>query len=316
MNSNTLHRKNPVGSVALAASLALALAACSSTPHQNDRLDAARVAVQRAATQSDMTGAARADVETAQRNLQRAETAQKKGDRDDVDHYAYIAEQSAQAAINRHESVQLRKKVDDAEGERSKVLLEAREREAKLAEHKAETARAEVARVQDLAEQQSTELAARSRQLDVATAMIAELKAQKTDRGMVVTLGDVLFDTGSSVLKPGADRTLQQVASYLSSNPQARLLVEGHTDNVGEESFNQRLSQQRAESVTARLVSLGVEASRMTATGLGEGYPVTGNDIPAGRQQNRRVEVVFSDNSGAFPQNAQRSAGSASMGNR
>jgi outer membrane protein OmpA-like peptidoglycan-associated protein len=145
-------------------------------------------------------------------------------------------------------------------------------------------------------------------QLDAANKQIEDMKAQKTDRGMVVTLGDVLFDTGSASLKPGADRSLQQVAAYLTSNAKAKVMVEGHTDSVGEDAFNQRLSEQRAQSVASRLSFMGVEGSRVAATGLGEAYPVTGNDTSAGRQQNRRVEIIFSDNEGAFSGAARRTA--------
>lgn len=314
MNTPHLHRTG--SAIALAVALALGLGACASAPRDSEKLTAARSAVQRAAAQGDTTGAAKADFDTAQSNLQRAEEAQKKGKpRSEVDNYAYIAEQSALAAIARQESVTLQKKVEAAESERSAILLEARERDAKLAEHKAETAELEAARVQQLAQQRAAELNRTEQQLNMANAQlgaaaaaIEELKAKQTERGIVLTLGDVLFDSGSATLKAGAERSLVNVAEYLKRNDKARLMVEGHTDSVGDDSFNQRLSQQRAESVAARLAVMGVDASRIVATGLGESYPVTGNDTAAGRQQNRRVELVFSDNSGVFPA-GQRVAG-------
>jgi outer membrane protein OmpA-like peptidoglycan-associated protein len=310
MNIRNIHSARSPSAVALAVALALGLAACASSPRDSQKLTAARTAVQRAQAQGDNTGAGKADFDAAQSNLQRAEEAQKKGrPASEVDNYAYIAEQSALAAIARHESVMLQKKVETAESERSAILLEARERDAKLAQHKAETAELEAARVQQVAQQRAAELNRTEQQLNVANAQlgaaaaaIEELKAKQTERGIVLTLGDVLFDSGSATLKPGAERSLGNVAEYLKRNDKARLMVEGHTDSVGDDTFNQRLSQARAESVAARLGIMGIDASRIVATGLGESYPVTGNDSAAGRQQNRRVELVFSDNSGVFPE--------------
>jgi outer membrane protein OmpA-like peptidoglycan-associated protein len=197
--------------------------------------------------------------------------------------------------------------VEKAEGERASIIIDAREKEAREAQAKAGQAQALAAEAEhkaNTAEQESMRIAQVAQQtqaqLDAANRQIEDMKAQKTDRGMVVTLGDVLFDTGSATLKPGADRSLQQVAAYLSGNVKAKVMIEGHTDSVGDDAFNQRLSEQRAQSVASRLSFMGVDASRVAASGLGEAYPVTGNDTPAGRQQNRRVEIIFSDNEGAF----------------
>jgi outer membrane protein OmpA-like peptidoglycan-associated protein len=313
---NTSKRYGSIGPVAIAVALALGLGACASTPKDTAQLVSARTAVERASAQTNLNEAARVDVDAARKNLQEAEAAQKKGKpRSEVDHLAYLAEQSAMTAMARQESATFRSSVEKAEGERSAILIDAREKEtreaqakAQEAQHKAATAEQEAARVAQLAQQSAAERDRTQAQLDAANKQIEEMKAQKTDRGMVVTLGDVLFDTGSSTLKPGADRSLQQVAAYLSSNTKAKVMVEGHTDSVGDDAFNQRLSEQRAQSVAARLGFMGVDASRIAASGLGEAYPVTGNDTSAGRQQNRRVEIVFSDNEGAFNAGARRTA--------
>lgn len=121
------------------------------------------------------------------------------------------------------------------------------------------------------------------------------LQAKNTDRGMVLTLGDVLFDTGESSLKQGARNNIERVAEFLQKYPERTLLIEGHTDNTGDEDFNYNLSVERADSVRAALTAKGINRSRIEATGFGEEVPVASNDNSAGRQQNRRVDLIFKD---------------------
>jgi len=117
---------------------------------------------------------------------------------------------------------------------------------------------------------------------------------------MVMTLSDVLFDTGKATLKPGATRDLDRLATALKDNPSTRVKIEGYTDSVGSDSYNQELSERRARAVADALQSRGVPADRYQIEGLGKEFPVATNDTPAGRQQNRRVEIVFSDDAGRF----------------
>jgi outer membrane protein OmpA-like peptidoglycan-associated protein len=124
---------------------------------------------------------------------------------------------------------------------------------------------------------------------------VEDLQARVTERGLVLTLGDVLFTTGTSDLRIGGDAHLARLAAFLNRYPHRSAKIEGHTDNVGGEGFNQGLSQRRAESVRSYLVSQGVDGGRLTATGLGEGTPVGDNKTATGRQQNRRVEVIIAD---------------------
>ena len=115
---------------------------------------------------------------------------------------------------------------------------------------------------------------------------------KQTSRGLVVNLSDVLFDIGKADLKPGASRNLGRIAQVLQEYPSYKISVEGHTDSTGSPQLNERLSQQRAESVRQALVSGGLDASRITAEGFGASQPVTTNATRAGRQLNRRVEIV------------------------
>jgi outer membrane protein OmpA-like peptidoglycan-associated protein len=135
---------------------------------------------------------------------------------------------------------------------------------------------------------------------------LAALKAKQTERGLVLTLGDVLFDTASSQLKPGAQTTIAQLASFMAENPERRLLIEGHADARGSEDYNQNLSERRAYAVANALYRQGVAANRVTVVGLGEQYPLASNDTASGQQENRRVEVIFSSDDGTFPVAARR----------
>jgi outer membrane protein OmpA-like peptidoglycan-associated protein len=124
---------------------------------------------------------------------------------------------------------------------------------------------------------------------------LAELQARESERGLIVTLGDVLFDVGEATLRPGAARDLNRLAAALVQHPSRSVSVEGYTDSTGSDDFNQRLSQRRAETVRSALIAGGVQPERINAVGLGESLPVTSNATAAGRQQNRRVEVVILD---------------------
>jgi outer membrane protein OmpA-like peptidoglycan-associated protein len=123
--------------------------------------------------------------------------------------------------------------------------------------------------------------------------VLSELGARSTDRGTVVTLGDVLFDTASSTLNPGGMQQIQRLSTYLNANPSQTVRIEGHADSRGSEASNEALSQRRADAVRAALITAGVDPARMIAMGMGEALPVASNATAAGRQQNRRVEIVI-----------------------
>ncbi|MDO9561865.1 MAG: OmpA family protein, partial [Bradyrhizobium sp.] len=129
---------------------------------------------------------------------------------------------------------------------------------------------------------------------------LKELDAKKTERGMVITLGDVLFAVNRAQLSAGGVRNVQKLADFLNQYPQRKVLIEGHTDSTGSRSINQPLSEQRAEAVRSALAGMGISGDRIETRGYAEAYPVASNNTAAGRQLNRRVEIILSDDSGTI----------------
>jgi outer membrane protein OmpA-like peptidoglycan-associated protein len=124
---------------------------------------------------------------------------------------------------------------------------------------------------------------------------LTKLEAKETDRGLMYSLGDVLFVYGKADLQPGAAEPIKRVANFMKQHPEKTMLIEGHTDSTGSAAFNQKLSLQRAEYVMEALKQRGVAASRMKAIGLGQSQPIATNTTDAGRQKNRRVEIIIQD---------------------
>lgn len=182
------------------------------------------------------------------------------------------------------------------EGERDVIVME---RDDPRARSEAERARYEADRARRVADQQREAAVAARLEADrerhrraTLERDLAGLQARETERGLVVTLGDVLFETGKADIKPGARRTLDQMIRALRADRSATLAIEGHTDSVGKRNYNLTLSQRRANAVRAYLVGRGIAANRILTRGLGPDYPVASNRTEAGRQQNRRVEMI------------------------
>jgi outer membrane protein OmpA-like peptidoglycan-associated protein len=262
--------------------LAAIMAACASAPQRNDQLEQARAEVQSLSADPLAQQAAQGDMDAARASLNQADTAfQQKEPPEKVNQLAYLATRHAQAGEARIAEARARQEVARAQQDRDKILLSARERETRNAQ---------------------TETAVAQTQLSAARQELADLQAKQTDRGLVLTLGDVLFDTGRATLKPGADRTIDRLAQALKDNPNTKVQIEGHTDSVGGDDYNLALSERRAEAVSDALRLRGVPSDRYEAKGLGKDFPVASNSTAEGRQQNRRVEIIFSDDSGRFAQ--------------
>jgi outer membrane protein OmpA-like peptidoglycan-associated protein len=272
---------------------AVLMTACASTPKRVEQLEQARSDVQTLASDPLAQQAASQELANARSSLDQAENALKAGHKDEVLHFSYLASQQAQTGEERVNEVRSKQEVAKGEAERNRVLLESRTAEAERATASAQ----EQAR---LAQAQAQEADAARAKAEETQRQLAELQAKQTERGMVLTLGDVLFDTGASTLKPGAGAVLDRVAGFLKENDGTKVMIEGHTDSRGSDQYNEQLSERRAQAVADGLAFRGIDRGRVEAVGRGEALPVASNDTAAGQQQNRRVELVFSDASGRF----------------
>jgi len=233
-------------------------------------------------------------------------------------------EREAKARADAAAEVQRRQEAEQArqqaEAAKSEAVRMKQEAEAAAAEAARQKADAEKASAAALAQQQAAEAAAAQAARDKAAAesetqkahqAAAQAEAEKAQlraqllsqlnsilqtrdsaRGLIVNMSDVLFDTGSYTLKPGAREKLAKISGILLAHPGLTLQIEGHTDSVGGDDFNQQLSERRADSVRDFLAEQGVPGSNITARGFGKTQPVASNDTPEGRQRNRRVELV------------------------
>lgn len=303
--------------------IATLVAGCSSLP-QSAFLEEARSNFVVAQGKPDVANYAAVELSAASEALQAANKAQeRKEDQEVVDHLGYLARQKVAIAEEIARTKAAEAALSKATAERDALRLEARtaeadaaKRQAEMAQQKSNMTAEELARVEEEARNKERELAAaqeeaRKKEAELAAAtqnaeqdkarlsevekQLQGLKTQKTERGLVITLGDVLFDTNKAELKPGGMRSVEKLAQFLQENPQHKVLVEGFTDSVGSEEHNLVLSDRRANAVREKLMSMGISSDRIATRGYGEEFPVSSNDNPAVRQLNRRVEIILSD---------------------
>lgn len=284
---------------------AAVLMACASTPMSNGRLDEARALYTQASNDPETARTAPLELRRAQQALTQAEAALKAGeDVSVVDHYAYLARQRSATALQTGEISRAEKSVGASSRDRDRILMEARTQEAsrssaqaRAALQEAEAARMSAVKARDEAQTQLAAAEAAKAKAAKLQAELAALQAKQTDRGMVLTLGDVLFDTGRAQLKAGAFDTVDRLATFLRENPERSVAIEGYTDSVGGDAYNQSLSQRRADAVRTALSERGIASNRVSTQGFGEAKPVATNSTAEGRQRNRRVEVVIANGS-------------------
>jgi outer membrane protein OmpA-like peptidoglycan-associated protein len=231
------------------------LAACSS-PKPPRELESAQMAYDTAAAEGDIEKYASVPLYEAKKELDRAnETWSSTEDADETAHLAGLAEKRVEIARTIAEGGKARAEVETLLASRQEIELEAREKEI---------------------------------------VELKELQAKPTDSGMILTLGgDVLFKTGGATVSPGAQAQLGRVAQFLKANADREVVISGHTDSTGGAEMNQTLSEKRAAAVGAYLSGQGIAASRIATRGFGASLPIAPNDSAAGRQQNRRVDIVI-----------------------
>ena len=265
---------------------------CGGPPEDNPLLKEARSNFQKAEKDSAIVTNAPVALKEAEEALQESERLwEEKADKELVDHHAYIAKQKVEIARETAKLNAAQDEVERAESRRQKVLIEARKAEAIAAERRAEEALSQAEKERREAEK------ARKRAEELAE-RVNKLEAERTERGLVLTLGDVLFDFDKASLKSGGERAVEKLAQFMKEYPNRNVMIEGFTDTVGPADYNKQLSRRRANSVRQALQNKGISSSRIQVRGYGERYPVASNNTEAGRQQNRRVEVIISDAEG------------------
>lgn len=244
----------------------LILSACGSVPKEVEALEQARYDYSEAAQNITIVKHAPEELDNARDALKIADE-QWKQDEDAwrIEHYAYLASQRVRIAKLISKSKETDRELEEMALERRNIALDLRE--------------AELVKVK----QEALEL---QRQMEA-------LQAQQTERGMVLTLGDVLFDVNEATLAPGAAHNISKIAAFMTNYPERTAVIEGHTDSMGEDDFNMNLSRERALAVRQALTGSGVSAKRMSIQGFGEALPVASNTSATGRQENRRVEIIF-----------------------
>lgn len=294
--------KQSLIAAAVAASL-FALSGCETAPKTNATLDAARAAVQTAESNPNVPKYAPTELDRARKLLINAEGAAKENGANDKSssHYAYLATQLAHIAEQRAQEQVATARIKAGEVERQQILLSAREGEANQALSQARAAQSQAEQARSEAQNAQSQMAQAQAESQRLAAELQNLQANQTKRGIVLTLDDVLFDTGKSQLKSGADRSLDQIAAFLNENTERRVQVEGFTDALGTDEFNMELSQRRADSVAMAIIRRGIDAQRVRAMGYGEEFPVASNDNAGSRQLNRRVEIIVSNDNSAIP---------------
>ncbi|AOY88028.1 hypothetical protein BKP64_07510 [Marinobacter salinus] len=254
----------PILSLSIAIGLSTLMAGCASTPSSNAKIEEARSTYQSIEQDPDVARSGASQLRSAKTQLDRAESLLEDGaDIETVEHAAYLANRHAQIAQQQGLRASLESQISSAEERRKQIMLQLKTKET-----------------------------------EALRAQMEALKAEQTDRGMVLTLGDVLFDLNKAELKASGERTVARLADFMQEYENRRVRIEGYTDSTGEEAYNQRLSERRAMSVYDSLLKQGISSRRVEVQGYGEAYPVASNDTSAGRQQNRRVEIVISDESG------------------
>ncbi|MFZ4876741.1 OmpA family protein [Janthinobacterium sp. Mn2066] len=275
--------------------MAALVAACSSAPTTTSLLDQTRGDYMAAQSNPLVSTYAPREFREASAALEAANAAaERRDDSEKVDKLAYLAKQKIATAQEIAKQKAAEADIANAGKQRDQLRLDARTQEANQA-----TARAEAAQAQA----QNAEASLRDAQARAAALQLQlnDLAAKKTERGMVITLGDVLFGTDQANLTADGTNTARKLGDVLKNNPQRTVLIEGFTDSTGGSAHNLELSQRRAESVRNALLDQGIARDRIATRGYGAAYPAAGNDTASNRQLNRRVEIVLSEDNTAIP---------------
>lgn len=272
--------------------IASLLGACTSMPRTTSLLDQTHVEYRAAKNSADVSRHAPLEMQQAADAMALADAASaERESAESIDQLAYLARQKIALAREVTKRKVAESDVANAEKTRDEMRLAQRTDEADRAHLATDRARSAT----DAARRDTAEANARVSSLE---AQMADLAAKKTERGMVITLGDVLFATDQSHLNEQGKATVRKLSVFLQQHPARNVLIEGFTDSTGSTAHNQELSERRAGAVARSLSDQGIARTRIETRGYGEEYPVASNATTTDRQLNRRVEIVLSEDGG------------------
>ncbi|MEX1146852.1 MAG: OmpA family protein [Sphingomonadales bacterium] len=266
----------------------LVIAGCAGR-EPNPEISYAQTRLSTAYSNKNTADRGRADLENARSALQMAEQEWQSGDEERSQHHLTMAGIHLDLADTRGEQATIEQQIADVENQRQMAAVRAEARSD------ADRSRAEVEQMDARLADRDQRLTEQEEELASAREQLREYDMKITELGSTLVLQDVSFETGKTDLREGASNRLNPLVNFLKASPQTRVLIEGHTDNVGGEAFNRQLSLDRANSVASALTDAGIDRSRIETTGSGYSKPVGNNDTVSGRQSNRRVEITLLD---------------------
>jgi len=272
--------------------IASLLGACTSMPRTTSLLDQTHVEYRAAQNNPDVSRHAPLELKQAGEAMALADTASaERESAERIDQLAYLARQKVALTQEVAKRKAAESDVASAEKTRDEMRLAQRTNEADRSRLATDRARSAT----DAARRDTADANARVSSLE---SQLADLAAKKTERGMVITLGDVLFATDKYQLNEQGQSTIQKLSQFLQQHPARNVLIEGFTDSTGSAAYNQQLSERRAGAVALSLSDQGIARNRIETRGYGEEYPVASNATTTDRQLNRRVEIVLSEDGG------------------
>ncbi|MEJ2115687.1 MAG: OmpA family protein, partial [Gammaproteobacteria bacterium] len=252
--------------------ISITICSCASAPTSYPPLDLAKAEFEITKNESGINQVASVTLFEVEDHLKQAEAALNENDTASADHHIYLATRKQEIAKELLLKHQQEKELANLKQQQGEMIAQARRNESRRASSNTRKAQQ---RIQQLEQ------------------TLGQYKAEETSRGTILVINDLLFATGGASLKPLSQRRLEPLVQYLQGNSKREIIIEGHTDSLGETESNKRLSLQRADAVKEFLITRGVEAKRIETRGFGEEVPVATNTTNAGRSLNRRVEVVI-----------------------
>lgn len=263
------------------AAVSLAISGCAG-PDKNLALENIKSEVKLASENPAIQRNAPVQLRKAEQSLEKARGLwQDDADEAVINHQIYVTSKQLELAKETSKIALADESIRQASSQRNTLLLNAREKNIEQLQG-------------ELSQAKEMRLAAQSK-LEETQEELDALNAKKTERGIVLTLSNVLFAFDKAELLEGAQRNLDQLANFLTQHPDRKVNIEGFTDSTGSEAYNRNLSFRRANAVKSALEQRGIPASRVHTVGYGEAFPVASNNTEAGRQQNRRVEIIISN---------------------